>query len=64
VTFVGTLLRVLGLKSWDASDKNLSFIYSPLPLLAMVEITLLITVKLEPFNSGLPFKDASKDEGE
>jgi hypothetical protein len=37
VTFVGTFLRVLGSKSWDASNKNLGFIYSPLLLLAMVE---------------------------
>jgi hypothetical protein len=64
MTFVGTLLKILGLKSWDASDKNLGFIYSPLLLLAMIKITLLITAKLEAFNSGLPFRDASRDEGE
>jgi hypothetical protein len=64
VTFVGTLLRVLGLKSWDASDKNLGFIYSPLLLLAMVETASLTIAKSEASNSELPFRDASRDEGE
>jgi hypothetical protein len=58
------LAERIRLKSWDASDKNLDFIYSPLPLLAMVEAASLTTPKSEASNSGLPFRDASRDEGE